>query len=58
MTRAWAWQPTPSPSIAAVNDGTGYQIAFQANTTSLWTTGTLGTDNKQLGMMPQTSPDS
>jgi hypothetical protein len=34
----------------------GYQIAFQANTTALWTTGSAGTRDWGLGMMASTSP--
>ena len=45
-----------SPSIATV--AAGYQVAFQANTTSLWTTGALGTQDTHLGMMRDTSPGS
>src|ERR1700727_2512715 len=32
------------------------EVAFQANTGSLWSTGTAGTTNWQLGMMAGTSP--
>jgi subtilisin family serine protease len=34
----------------------GYQVAFQANTSNLWTVGTGGTGDLQLGMMAGTSP--
>ncbi len=32
------------------------EVAFQANTTDLWTTGTAGTTDWKLGMLPGTSP--
>jgi hypothetical protein len=39
----------PSPSAAV-------EVAFQANTSDLWTTGTAGTVDWKLGMMTSTSP--
>ncbi len=33
-----------------------FATAFQANTGNLWTTGTVGTEDRRLGMMPETSP--
>ena len=44
-----------SPSITTVNL-TSYEMAFQANTSALWITGSLGTGSLGLGMMPGTSP--
>jgi hypothetical protein len=38
----------PAPSVT--------EVAFQANTTSLWTTGGAGTHDWGLGMLPGTSP--
>jgi hypothetical protein len=43
-----------SPSITAVAGG--YQIAFEANTGMLWTTGKYGTHNLGLGMSKYGSP--
>jgi hypothetical protein len=43
-----------SPSIAAV--GTGYQIAFQANTGELIAVGSAGNSNTGQGMKAGTSP--
>lgn len=46
-----------SPAITALTDG-GYQVAFQANTGSLWTvhSGAAGGRNLALGMMAGTNP--
>ena len=41
--------PPPAPKEAV-------EVAFQANTSDLWTTGTAGTKNWKLGMMESTSP--
>ena len=43
-------------ATAPPSPASGYQIAFQANTTSMWTAGSLGTQDLLLGMMPGTSP--
>jgi hypothetical protein len=40
------------PATAA----SGYDVAFQANTTDLWTTGTPGSEDWELAMMTGTSP--
>lgn|GEM_PF-2940780 len=48
-----------SPNIAALAGG-GYQVAFQANTSSLWTTGSAGTSNSRRfapeQLLPATVP--
>ena len=44
-----------SPSITTLSSG-GFQVAFEANTTSLWTVGSAGNKDWNLGMMPGTSP--
>jgi hypothetical protein len=44
-----------SPSITALASG-GFQVAFQANTTDLWTVGDAGDQDWKLGMMPGTNP--
>lgn len=36
--------------------GDGFEVAFQANTTSLWTAGGSGVADWRLGLMPGTSP--
>jgi hypothetical protein len=46
--------PGTSPSITAL--GGSFQVAFQANTTSLWTVGAGGNKDWGLGMMTGTSP--
>jgi hypothetical protein len=53
--------PGTSPDIAPMYNGAtgdllGDQVAFQANTSTLWTAGPLGTGSLNLGMMPGTSP--
>ncbi len=47
-TPAGTAPPPPPPPVS--------QAAFQANTGSLWATGTLGTTDTRLGMMQGTSP--
>jgi hypothetical protein len=44
-----------SPSIIGLAGG-GFEAAFEANTTALWTTGTAGTTNWGLGMYRGTNP--
>ncbi len=44
-----------SPSITALADGS-FEVAFQANTTNLWTVGGGGNTDWKLGMMAGTSP--
>ena len=44
-----------NPSITALTGG-GFEVAFQANTTSLWTVGDGGDKDWGLGMMKGTSP--
>jgi hypothetical protein len=52
-----AMWPGSSPSITTLSGTTNaYQMAFQANTSELWTCGTLGCGGLGLGMMPGTSP--
>ncbi len=46
-----------SPSIARTPDG-GFDVRFQANTTSLWMAGSRGTGPLNLGMLVGTSPSS
>ena len=48
-------RPGTSPAITALPSG-GFEIAFQANTGTLWTTGNAGTGNTGLGMNPASSP--
>jgi hypothetical protein len=43
-----------SPAITSL--GGGYEVAFQANTGSLWTVGTDSHGAWNLGMMAGTSP--
>ena len=52
---AAAARSTPC-AVGFGGSGSGYAVAFQANTGSLWTTGPGGNANWQLGMMPGTSP--
>jgi len=47
--------PGTSPAIAGLAGG-GYEVAFEANTGSLWTVGIAGNKNWGLGMSPGTSP--
>lgn len=44
-----------SPAITALPNG-GYEVAFQANTTSLWTVGTDPHGAWNLGMRTGTNP--
>jgi hypothetical protein len=44
-----------SPGITALTNGS-YEVAFQANTDSLWTVGTDNHGSWNLGMMAGTSP--
>jgi hypothetical protein len=46
--------PASSPSITVAAGG--YEVAFQTNTHDLWTLGTDGYNDWDLGMMPGTSP--
>ncbi|MGQ0826148.1 MAG: hypothetical protein ACT4OX_14145 [Actinomycetota bacterium] len=48
--------PPPPPPPPPCRSPLARAGAFQANTTELWTTGSRGTVNTQLGMMPGTSP--
>jgi hypothetical protein len=43
-----------TPAARAAN--LPYEVAFQANTGSLWTDGGVGTGNQGLGMLAGTSP--
>lgn len=46
-----------APAVTEIGGSTiKYQVAFQANTTALWTAGSLGTRNLRLGMGAGTSP--
>ncbi len=47
-----------SPAITATANGTSYKVAFEANTSNLWTVGfgARGGTNMNLGMMRGTSP--
>jgi hypothetical protein len=47
--------PGTAPAISGLAGG-GYEVAFEANTNSLWTVGTAGNSNWNLGMQPGTSP--
>ena len=47
--------PGTSPSIAGLSGG-GFQVAFQANTSALWTVGSAGNRNWNLGLRSGTSP--
>jgi len=42
--------------VKDLSGGGGYEAAFEANTTSLWTAGSAGTGDHGLGMMRGTSP--
>ncbi len=52
------------PAVARVNPcatgpggaGSGFEVAFQANTSGLWTVGSAGNVSWELGLMPGTSP--
>jgi hypothetical protein len=44
-----------SPSIAGLSGG-GFEVAFQANTGSLWSVGASNHGAWNLGMMSNTSP--
>jgi hypothetical protein len=48
-------RPGTAPAITALAGG-GYEVAFEANTGSLWTVGTAGSGNWSLGMWPKTGP--
>jgi hypothetical protein len=52
--RGLGMMPGTSPAIAVVSGGS--QVAFQANTGSLWVTGAHGTGDWGLGMAGGTSP--
>ncbi len=47
--------PDAGPAIVGLSGG-GYEIAFEANTNLLWTTGSDGTVNWGTGMYPGSSP--
>ncbi len=47
----FTYEAPPAPAVYS-----GPQIAFQANTADLWTTGMWGAHDTNLGMMPGTSP--
>jgi hypothetical protein len=50
-------QPGTSPAIEALPlYNNAYQMAFQTNSSELWTCGTLSCNGLGLGMMPGTSP--
>ena len=55
----WSWgygmRAGTSPSIAALSTG-GYEMAFQANTGSLWSVGSDQHGSWGYGMMAGTSP--
>jgi hypothetical protein len=54
-TTGYGMAPDTSPSIAATSPTT-YEAAFQANTTHLWVTGSLGSGDLGQSMQPGTSP--
>ena len=47
--------PGTGPAIAGLAGG-GYEVAFEANSGSLWTVGSAGNVSWRLGMWPATSP--
>src|SRR5205814_126045 len=50
-------QPTSGGQASSGGgSATGFEAAFQANTSNLWTVGSAGNDDWQLGMMSGTSP--
>jgi beta-glucosidase-like glycosyl hydrolase len=57
QNRDWHLGPAPgtSPAIGAFLTG-GFEVAFQANTSSLWTVGAAGNTAWNLGMRAGTSP--
>jgi hypothetical protein len=50
------WSNSANGCALATGGVSGYEVAFQANTTNLWVTGSAGTGDLGLGMMPGTSP--
>ena len=46
-----------SPSITVVGSS-AFEVAFEANTSSLWTVGNAGNEDWSLGMMVGTSPSA